>query len=123
MKKYAKKIVSLFLACASAVSTFTAFGASESLIDTETAKTTLDLGSWSSEAPVGANHVQGICLDETGTYMYASFTNMLVKLEVATGKVVATMTGMASGTHISGAHLGDITYYNGKIYGSLEYKT
>lgn len=131
MKRYAKRALSVFLTCVFVLSVCVAVSAAESannsptggcLIDTSKAKATLDLGSWSHEAPIGADHVQGICVDDEGKYMYASFTNMLVKLDVESGEIVATMTGLASGTHVSGAHLGDITYYNGKIYGSLEYK-
>ena len=36
--------------------------------------------------------------------------------------LMGTVTGMAAGSISSGAHIGDICYYNGKIYGSLEYK-
>lgn len=131
MKRYVKKALSVFLICVFALSVCSAVSAAEStgnstagscLIDTSKAKATLDLGTWSHEAPLGADHVQGICVDDEGKYMYASFTNMLVKLDIETGEIVATMTGLVTGTHVNGAHLGDITYYNGKIYGSLEYK-
>ena len=86
-------------------------------------KYTLDLGSWSTLASEGgAGHLQGICTDDEGNYMYASFTNMLVKVDMKTGKIVGTVTGLAAGSISSGAHIGDICYYKGKIYGSLEYK-
>ena len=46
-------------------------------------KYTLDLGSWSTLASEGgAGHLQGICTDDEGNYMYASFTNMLVKVDI-----------------------------------------
>ena len=45
---------------------------------------TLDLGSWSTVASEGgAGHLQGICTDDKGNYLYASFTNMLVKVDGA----------------------------------------
>ena len=84
---------------------------------------TLDLGSWSTVASEGgAGHLQGICTDDDGNYLYASFTNMLVKVDMHTGRIAGTVTGLAAGSISSGAHIGDICYYDGKIYGSLEYK-
>ena len=84
---------------------------------------TLDLGSWSTVASEGgAGHLQGICTDDEGNYLYASFTNMLVKVDMHTGRIAGTVTGLAAGSISSGAHIGDICYYDGKIYGSLEYK-
>lgn len=71
-------------------------------------KYTLDLGSWSTLASEGgAGHLQGICTDDEGNYMYASFTNMLVKVDMKTGKIVGTVTGLAAGSISSGAHIGD----------------
>ena len=84
---------------------------------------TLDLGSWSKSLPLGAGHLQGICSDDEGKYMYASFTNMMVKVDMTTGNIVGTVVGMAAGSISSGAHIGDICYYDGKIYGSMEYKS
>lgn len=84
---------------------------------------TLDLGNWSTVASEGgAGHLQGICTDDEGNYLYASFTNMLVKVDMHTGRIAGTVTGLAAGSISSGAHIGDICYYDGKIYGSLEYK-
>lgn len=87
------------------------------------AEYTLDLGSWSTSLPLGAGHLQGICSDDEGKYMYASFTNMMVKVDMVSGKVVGTVVGMAAGSISGGAHIGDICYYDGKIYGSMEYKS
>lgn len=84
---------------------------------------TLDLGSWSKSLPLGSGHLQGICSDDEGKYMYASFTNLMVKVDMETGKIVGSVTGMAAGSISSGAHIGDICYYDGKIYGSMEYKS
>lgn len=83
---------------------------------------TLDLGSWTKSLPLKAGHLQGICSDDEGKYMYASFTNMMVKVDMVTGKIVGTVVGMAAGSISSGAHIGDICYYDGKIFGSMEYK-
>ena len=48
--------------------------------------------------------------------------DMLVKVDMHTGRIAGTVTGLAAGSISSGAHIGDICYYDGKIYGSLEYK-
>lgn len=86
-------------------------------------KYSLDLGAWSTAVQDGgAGHLQGICCDDDGKYMYASFTNMLVKVDMETGGIVGSVVGMAAGSITSGAHIGDICYYQGKIYGALEYK-
>ena len=60
------------------------------------------------------SHCQGIAVDDALEYMYFSFTTKLVKVRIATGEVVGTVSGWSG-------HLGDLTYYDGKIYGSLEY--
>lgn len=60
------------------------------------------------------SHCQGIAVDDALEYMYFSFTTKLVKVEITTGEVVGTVSGWSG-------HLGDLTYYDGKVYGSLEY--
>ncbi len=65
-------------------------------------------GSWPT------SHVQGMTIDDSRQYMYFSFTSMLVKTDM-TGKVVGSVTGLTG-------HLGDLAFYKGKVYGSLEYK-
>ena len=60
------------------------------------------------------SHCQGSAVDDALEYMYFSFTTKLVKVRIATGEVVGTVSGWSG-------HLGDLTYYDGKIYGSLEY--
>lgn len=72
----------------------------------------------------GNSHMQGICVDDKMEYMYFSYTDVLAKLDMRTGKVVASIGGFGPGSFGSsgGAHLGCIAYYDGKIYGSLEYK-
>ena len=76
-------------------------------------------GAWSSPA----GHLQGIACDENLDYMYMSFTDRLVKVDMHTNEVVASVTGLlAGGIYGGGAHLGCLAYYQGHVYGSLEYK-
>ena len=57
-------------------------------------------------------------------YMYFSYTSALAKVDMKTGKVVGSVGGFGEGSFGTpgGAHLGCLAYYDGKIYGSLEYK-
>ncbi len=81
--------------------------------------TLLSLGSWTSPA----GHLQGMVCDDENNYLYGSFTDRLVKVDMHTGQVVASVTGLlAGGIYGGGAHLGDLAFYQGKVYGSLEYK-
>ncbi|MBO4378264.1 MAG: hypothetical protein J5889_04830 [Clostridia bacterium] len=76
-------------------------------------------GMWGSPA----GHLQGIACDENHDYMYMSFTDRLVKVDMHTCKTVASVTGLlAGGIYGGGAHLGCLAYYQGHVYGSLEYK-
>lgn len=76
-------------------------------------------GAW--EKPAG--HLQGIAADDKNNYMYMSFTDRLVKVDMHTGEIVGSVTGLLAGSiYGGGAHLGDLAFYNGKVYGSLEYK-
>lgn len=77
----------------------------------ETLPALIDAGIWD------AGHIQGIALDTKKEYIYYSFTTLLVKAEVATGKVVGYVDGLTG-------HLGCIDYNDedGKLYGSIEYK-
>ena len=63
-----------------------------------------------------AGHVQGIAVDEKKGFMYFSFTNLLVKTDLA-GHPVGSVTGFTG-------HLGDLDFnrQDGRVYGSLEYK-
>ncbi len=80
---------------------------------------TISCGSWGSPA----GHMQGIVCDDENRFMYASFTDRLVKIDMKTGEIVASVTGLLSGgIYGGGAHLGDLAFYQGKVYGSLEYK-
>lgn len=72
----------------------------------------------------GNSHLQGICVDDKMEYMYFSYTSALAKVDMKTGKVVGSVGGFGQGSFgtAGGAHLGCLAYYDGKIYGSLEYK-
>jgi len=59
-----------------------------------------------------AGHQQGIAVDDSLTYLYASFTTQLVKVDLTTGEIVGSVSGWSG-------HLGDIAYYDGRIYGSM----
>ncbi len=65
----------------------------------------------------GDFHVQGMAVDQKNGYIYFSFTDELLKMDIGTGKVVGSVTGLIG-------HLGDLTFdpETNKIYGSLEYK-
>ena len=72
----------------------------------------------------GSGHMQGICVDDKLEYMYFSYTDALVKVDMRTGKVVGSVGGFGKGSFgtSGGAHLGCLEYYDGWVYGSLEYK-
>ena len=61
-------------------------------------------------------HVQGIAIDETGGYIYFSFTTILLKTDLA-GNPVGSVRGIVG-------HLGCITFDpdRRRVYGSLELK-
>ncbi|MDT0265155.1 hypothetical protein RM844_02505 [Streptomyces sp. DSM 44915] len=62
------------------------------------------------------SHVQGVAVDHENGLAYWSFTQMLVKTDLA-GNVIGTVEGITG-------HLGDIDLNpeDGRVYGSLEYK-
>ncbi len=123
MKKSFKQKLSLVLACFMCAMTAVAVSGVENADVVSSMRPVIDLGTWSSAADShGANHAQGVCVDDEGKYMYTSFTNMLVKSDVQTGEIVGTVTGLRTGSLKTGAHIGDICYYNGKIYGTLDYR-
>lgn len=63
----------------------------------------------------GGLHVQGVVVDKVNGYVYFSFTDKLVKMDLS-GKLIGSVTGFVG-------HLGDLDFTeDGKIYGSLEYK-
>lgn len=64
-----------------------------------------------SEAETSADHLQGACVDDEGN-LYLALTGVIAKVS-PTGEAIGAL-------HLAeGAHMGDITYYKGKIYGSL----
>ncbi|MFI1828251.1 hypothetical protein ACH41E_17645 [Streptomyces sp. NPDC020412] len=71
----------------------------------------VDGGAWRS------GHLQGIALDRAAGRMYFSFTNLLVKTDLQ-GRPLGSVTGITG-------HLGDLDVNpdDGRVYGSLEYKT
>ena len=73
----------------------------------------------------GNSHLQGIAVDDELKYMFFSYTSALAIIEIATGELVASCGGFGQGSFGTpgGSHLGCIDYYDGKIYGSLEYKS
>ncbi len=64
----------------------------------------------------GKLHVQGVAVDQINGYVYFSFTDKLIKMDLS-GKFIGSVTGFVG-------HLGDLDFNpeDGKIYGSLEYK-
>lgn len=64
----------------------------------------------------GRMHVQSVAVDEKNGFVYFSFTDKLVKMDLS-GQLVGSVTGFVG-------HLGDLDFNtdDGKIYGSLEYK-
>lgn len=70
----------------------------------------LDGGTWT--LPEDA-HLQGVTKDDKNEFIYYSFTDRLVKVNMRTGQMVASVNLFES------AHLGDLAYYDGMVYGSL----
>jgi hypothetical protein len=63
----------------------------------------------------GGLHVQGVAVDKVNGFVYYSFTDKLIKLDLS-GKLLGSVTGFVG-------HLGDLDITDdGKVYGSLEYK-
>lgn len=64
----------------------------------------------------GTMHVQSVTVDKKHGYIYFSFTDKLLKMDLS-GKLIGSVTGFVG-------HLGDLDFNSddGKIYGSLEYK-
>lgn len=64
----------------------------------------------------GAFHVQGMAVDKARGFIYFSFTDKLIKMDMS-GNLVGSVTGLLG-------HLGDLTFdpETNTIYGSLEYK-
>lgn len=64
----------------------------------------------------GPFHVQGVAVDTTNGFVYFSFTNTLVKTDLA-GRFIGSVSGFTG-------HLGDLDFdpVSNKIYASLEFK-
>lgn len=64
----------------------------------------------------GRMHVQGMAVDQANGYIYFSFTDRLIKMDLS-GRLLGSVTGFLG-------HLGDLEFNadDGKVYGSLEYK-
>lgn len=64
----------------------------------------------------GDFHVQGIAVDAKNGFIYFSFTDELIKMDMS-GRMIGSVTGLVG-------HLGDLAFdpKSGKIYGSLEFK-
>ena len=59
-------------------------------------------GAWAKPA----NHLQGIACDEEHRYMYMTFTDRLIKVDMAKNEIVASVTGLLAGSiYGGGAHL------------------
>lgn len=71
----------------------------------------IDSGCWN------AGHCQGIAVDPEKGFVYYSFTTMLVKTDL-NGRLIGTVDGLLG-------HLGCIDFRerDGRVYGSLEYKS
>lgn len=63
----------------------------------------------------GKFHVQGVAIDSINECVYFSFTNSLIKMDLS-GKLIGSVVGFSG-------HLGDLDFKDGKVYGSLEYKS
>lgn len=60
----------------------------------------------------GRSHMQGACVDSDFKYMYFSYTDVLAKVEIATGELVASVVGFDG-------HIGCLDFYDGYVYASL----
>ncbi|MGH2643180.1 MAG: hypothetical protein ACRDE2_04475 [Chitinophagaceae bacterium] len=66
--------------------------------------------------PQGEFHVQGMAVDEVHGFIYFSFTDKLIKMDMS-GHLIGSVTGLVG-------HLGDITFdpKTNEVYASLEFK-
>ena len=79
----------------------------------------MNMADFPSSIDTGAyhsGHIQGIALDRKNGYVYCSYTQLLIKLDLQ-GNLIGSCEGLTG-------HLGciDFNEEDGKIYGSLEYK-
>ena len=78
--------------------------------------TAVNLPDSISSGKQGAFHVQGMAVDKAHGFIYFSFTDKLIKMDLS-GNMVGSVTGLVG-------HLGDLAFdpETNTIYGSLEYK-
>lgn len=78
--------------------------------------TAVNLPDSFSTGKQGAFHVQGMAVDKANGFIYFSFTDKLIKMDLS-GNLVGSVTGLVG-------HLGDLDFdpETNTIYGSLEYK-
>lgn len=78
--------------------------------------TAVNLPDSFSSGKQGPFHVQSMVVDKARGFIYFSFTDKLIKMDLS-GKVVGSVTGLVG-------HLGDMAFdpETNTIYGSLEYK-
>ena len=69
-----------------------------------------------NRAEHGAQHPQGMASD--GEHLYISLTGIVLKIRISDGAEVGKFTA-SSALRSLGFHMGDMTYYNGKLYGGL----
>lgn len=79
----------------------------------------MDMSRFPKQIDTGAyrsGHLQGIAVDPVKGYVYCSYTQLLVKLDLK-GNLIGSCEGLTG-------HLGCIDFNDrdGKVYGSLEYK-
>lgn len=69
-----------------------------------------------SSGKQGSFHVQGVAVDQKNGFVYFSFTDKLIKMDMS-GNLIGSVTGFVG-------HLGDLAFdpETNKIYGSLEFK-
>ena len=84
---------------------------------TEHCQYTLETGLWSAALQEGGGqHPQGMAYDDDNKYVYVSYTRLIAKVDVQTGEVVGCVKGFSESSVMKDIHLGDMTYYDGKIY-------
>ncbi|MBQ7032879.1 MAG: hypothetical protein IJN25_04375 [Clostridia bacterium] len=67
-------------------------------------------------------HMQGICVDDAYKYLYISYTEVINKVDLATGETVGRLGGFKLTGGKGKPHLGCMAYYDGRIYCSTGYK-
>ena len=93
-----------------------------SLLDWQKAIIGQYVGYYAFEVATGnfnaGGHAQGTASSDGGRYIYHSLATTIVKQDAVTGEIVGSMVNGQTYFGKS-CHLGDITYYNGKLYATL----